>query len=42
MHLASNSIMINIARILWGFNLGKALDADGKEIPVDIMAFTNG
>ncbi|KAL8292083.1 hypothetical protein RQP46_001549 [Phenoliferia psychrophenolica] len=42
MHLASNSIFINIARILWGFNLSKALDADGKEIPVDIMAFTNG
>lgn len=42
MHLASNSAFINVARILWGFNVGKALDANGKEIPVDIMAFSNG
>ncbi|KAK4703963.1 hypothetical protein P7C70_g2246, partial [Phenoliferia sp. Uapishka_3] len=43
MHLASNSIFINIARILWGFNVGKAIDeVTGQEIPVDIFAFTNG
>jgi len=26
---------------LWAFKISKALDADGKEIPVDIFSFTN-
>ncbi|KAJ7755514.1 cytochrome P450 [Mycena metata] len=42
MHLGSNSIYINIARILWGFNLGKASDENGQEIDVDIFAYTDG
>lgn len=32
----------SIARMLWGFNLGKARDADGKEIDVDTFAYTDG
>ncbi|KAJ7222947.1 cytochrome P450 [Mycena rebaudengoi] len=42
MHLAMNSMFINIARILWGFSLGKTLDHSGQEIEVDIMAYTDG
>lgn len=42
MHLAENSIFINIARILWAFNVGKGIDANGKEISVDIFNFTDG
>ncbi|BGP40833.1 hypothetical protein JCM10450v2_004836 [Rhodotorula kratochvilovae] len=42
MHLAENSIFINIARILWGFSIAKARDASGKEIDVDINDFTDG
>ncbi|KAJ6560734.1 cytochrome P450 [Mycena sp. CBHHK59/15] len=41
-HLGSNSIYINIARILWGFNLGKALDDKSQEIEVDTLAYTDG
>lgn len=32
MHLAQNSLFINMARTLWAFNIKRALDADGKEI----------
>ncbi|BGP32800.1 hypothetical protein JCM10296v2_004584 [Rhodotorula toruloides] len=42
MHLAENSIYINIARILWAFNISKAKDAAGNDIPVDIFDFTDG
>jgi hypothetical protein len=31
-----------VARFLWGFNIHKALDKNGREIPVDINAYTNG
>ncbi|KAF7336962.1 Cytochrome P450 [Mycena venus] len=41
-YLASNSIYINIARILWGFNLTKARDENGWEIDVDTFAYTDG
>ncbi|KAJ7111970.1 cytochrome P450 [Mycena epipterygia] len=41
-HLGSNSIYINIARILWGFNLSKARDDSGREIEVDTFAYTDG
>ncbi|KAK7006163.1 cytochrome P450 [Favolaschia claudopus] len=41
-YLASNSVYINIARILWGFNLGKARDEKGQEIEVDTLAYTDG
>ncbi|KAJ7016951.1 cytochrome P450 [Mycena alexandri] len=42
MHLGSNSVYINIARILWGFNLRKARDENGQEIDVDTFAYTDG
>ncbi|KAJ7683714.1 cytochrome P450 [Mycena rosella] len=41
-NLASNSVYINVARILWGFNLSKARDQNGQEIEVDTFAYTNG
>jgi cytochrome P450 len=40
--LANNSVFINIARLLWGFDIGHAKDDKGDEIPVDIFAYTNG
>lgn len=42
MHLGNNSIFINLARMLWAFDIRKARDAKGNEIPVDINAYTNG
>jgi hypothetical protein len=35
MHLAEQSLFINLARLLWGFNIAHAKDENGKEIPVD-------
>lgn len=32
MHLAQNSLFINVARTLWAFNIKRAVGADGKEI----------
>ena len=41
--LAEQSIFINIAKILWAFNVSKARDAEtGAEVPVDLFAFTDG
>jgi cytochrome P450 len=41
--LAEQGTWITIARLLWGFDIGKARDPQtGKEIDVDIFAFTNG
>ncbi|KAH7363238.1 cytochrome P450 [Plectosphaerella cucumerina] len=42
MHLGSASLMINIARMLWGFDLGPQQDSDGKDIDVDIFAYSDG
>lgn len=33
-HVAERSLFINIARVLWGFNLSKKLGKDGKVIDV--------
>ncbi|KAJ6512686.1 cytochrome P450 [Mycena sanguinolenta] len=41
-YLASNSIYLNVARILWGFDLRKARDEEGNEIEVDTFAYTDG
>ena len=41
-HLANNSVFLNIARMLWAFDLKKAKDAEGKEVPVNIFSFSNG
>ncbi|ETI25665.1 hypothetical protein G647_02439 [Cladophialophora carrionii CBS 160.54] len=40
--LAEQGTFLTVARLLWGFNIQKALDKNGKEIPVDIFAYTNG
>jgi len=40
--LALNSLFMTLARLLWGFNFAKAKDANGKEIDVDIFAYTDG
>lgn len=38
--LAEQGTLLTVARLLWGFNIQKALDQSGKEIPVDIFAYT--
>ncbi|KAI9687671.1 MAG: hypothetical protein M1820_010402 [Bogoriella megaspora] len=40
--LAEQGTFITVARLLWAFRIEKGLDADGREIPVDIFAYTNG
>ncbi|TAQ87200.1 hypothetical protein B7494_g4462 [Chlorociboria aeruginascens] len=41
--LAEQGTWITVARLLWAFNIRKAVDpVTGKEIEVDIFAFTNG
>ena len=40
--LAEQGTFLSVARFLWGFNIQKALDVQGGEIPVDINAYTNG
>ncbi|GAA5975296.1 hypothetical protein JCM11641_005927 [Rhodosporidiobolus odoratus] len=42
MHLAENSVFINIARALWAFDISAAQNATGADIPVDIFSFTDG
>ncbi|KAF8168582.1 cytochrome P450 [Pholiota molesta] len=41
-HLALNSLFINISRILWAFDIKPALDNDGKEIIPDSNNYTTG
>ena len=36
LHLGSASVQLNIARILWGFNVEPAKDSNGKDIDVDM------
>lgn len=38
--LAEQGTFMTISRLLWGFNIQKALDSNGKEIPVDIFDYT--
>lgn len=38
--LAEQGTWITVARLLWAFRIEKALDAEGKEIPVDIFNYT--
>ncbi|KAL5520612.1 hypothetical protein ACEPAF_2613 [Sanghuangporus sanghuang] len=42
MHLARNSVFVNIARLLWAFDILPALDKNGKEIIPDSMDYTDG
>ncbi|KIX95545.1 uncharacterized protein Z520_08665 [Fonsecaea multimorphosa CBS 102226] len=44
-HIAKNSLFINIARLLWAYNIGYAYEVVGgekKRIEVDPFAFTQG
>lgn len=38
--LAEQGTFITIARLLWAFNIRKALDDRGREIQVDIFNYT--
>jgi cytochrome P450 len=38
--LAEQGTFISVARLLWAFNIQKAIDEAGKEIPVDIFSYT--
>lgn len=38
--LAEQGTFITVARLLWAYNIQKALDDQGHEIPVDIFAYT--
>lgn len=38
--LAEQGTWITVVRLLWAFRIEKALDAEGKEIPVDIFNYT--
>jgi hypothetical protein len=38
--LAEQGTFISIARMLWAFNIEKAIGVDGREIPVDIFDYT--
>ena len=41
--LAEQGTFISIARLLWAFKFSPAIDAhSGREIPLDIFAYTNG
>lgn len=35
-HVAEKSLYINIARVLWGFNIGKKKNADGTVVEPDM------
>lgn len=37
MHLAQNSLFINMARTLWAFNIKRATDGNGQEIEPRIV-----
>jgi hypothetical protein len=41
-HIADRSLFIVFTRIMWAFDVRKARDAAGKEIPVDVHAFSEG
>ena len=38
--LAEQGTFITVARLFWAFNIQKALDEQGHEIPVDIFDYT--
>ncbi|KAI0603032.1 cytochrome P450 [Biscogniauxia sp. FL1348] len=41
-HLAAASVELNVARVLWAFDVGPAQDGEGRDIDVDIFAFSDG
>ncbi|KAF4782818.1 hypothetical protein HER10_EVM0003205 [Colletotrichum scovillei] len=42
MHLGSASVALNIARILWGFEVNPETDEKGRDVEVDIFAYSDG
>ncbi|KAF3764085.1 hypothetical protein M406DRAFT_356434 [Cryphonectria parasitica EP155] len=42
MHIAERSLFLGISRMLWAFNLNKAVDQNGNEITPDIDQLTEG
>ncbi|OJD30471.1 cytochrome p450 [Diplodia corticola] len=40
--LAEQGTWLSVARMLWGFRIEKARDAEGREVPVDIFDYTDG
>jgi len=40
-HIANQSVLINTANLLWAFDISKERDAEGKEVEIDTLAFTN-
>lgn len=41
-HVAERSLFLGVSRMLWGFNMTPALDADGKDIIPDQEKLTQG
>ncbi|KAF5538608.1 oxidoreductase [Fusarium napiforme] len=42
MHLGAASVTLNIARILWGFEVNPEKDEKGRDVDVDIFAYSEG
>jgi hypothetical protein len=42
MHLAERSLFLAMSRLVWGFNVKKAIGTDGKDIDIDVDKFTQG
>lgn len=42
MHLARNSLFINMARVLWAFDIAPCRDASGRPVLPDASNFTDG
>lgn len=42
MHIGERSLFLAMSRLLWGFNFGKAIDKNGKEIVPDPGDLTEG
>ncbi|KAF4977219.1 hypothetical protein FZEAL_6247 [Fusarium zealandicum] len=42
MHLGSASVAINIARVLWAFEVNPAKDEKNRDVEVDIFAYSDG
>ena len=41
-HIAMNSLFINIARLLWAFNIEHATDSSGHRVEADSLAYSQG
>ncbi|KAF8509858.1 cytochrome P450 [Hysterangium stoloniferum] len=41
-HLGARSVWIGIVQLIWGFNMTRAVDRDGHDIPISTDAVTSG